>query len=57
MVAATTETGPDGAPYGVEPETPSIRLTALEIYPQEVVLDSRGKQQLLVTGVFAGKRQ
>lgn len=40
----------DGAPYGQEE---SARVERLEIFPEEVVLDGKGKHQLLVTAVFS----
>src|SRR5262249_55278725 len=38
-----------GAPYGDEND----RIEQVDVFPQEVVLDSAGRQQLLVTARFA----
>src|SRR5262249_35822007 len=44
----------NGAPYG---DVKAAQLTGLEIEPRHVVLDAKGKQQLLVTGLFSNGRR
>ena len=44
-----------GAPYGEEGGE-SIRVTAVEVFPKEVVLDPKGKHQLLVTARLSNGR-
>src|SRR5207248_1675723 len=42
-----------GAPYGEGRREKTARITRLEFEPRQVVLDTRGKQQLLVTAVLS----
>ena len=44
-----------GAPYGDESDS-AERVEQVDVFPQEVVLDSAGRQQLLVTARFANGR-
>ena len=43
----------DGASYGEDEEKNTARIIRLEVLPREILLDSDGKQQLLVTAVLA----
>jgi hypothetical protein len=48
----------NGAPYGEDRHAQAIRIARLEIEPGELVLDGKGKRQLLVTAVLGnGRRQ
>jgi hypothetical protein len=42
-----------GAPYGAEDSTGSARVEKIEAYPKEAVLDTSGKQQLLVSALLS----
>src|SRR5262249_15020736 len=42
-----------GAPYGEDRGRKAVRITRLEVEPREVVLDAKGKQQLLVTALLS----
>src|SRR5262245_35908755 len=42
-----------GTPYGEDRREKAATITRLEIEPRQVVLDSRGKQQLLVTALLS----
>jgi hypothetical protein len=47
-----------GAPYGEERADKAVRITRLQVEPQQVVLDASGKHQLLVTALLSdGRRQ
>jgi hypothetical protein len=46
-----------GAPYGEEAEKIGIRIDRVDVFPQDVILDSHGKQQLLVTAYYSDGRQ
>jgi uncharacterized protein DUF1553/uncharacterized protein DUF1549/Big-like domain-containing protein len=46
-----------GAPYGEETEKSGIRVDRVDVLPQDIALDSRGKQQLLVTAYYSDGRQ
>ena len=46
-----------GAPYGEEGAVESSRIERLEVYPQWVVLDLQGTQQLLVTAHLSNGRR
>ena len=46
-----------GAPYGEDRREKAARITRLEIEPRQVVLDAKGKQQLLVTGILSDGRR
>lgn len=46
-----------GAPYGEEGKAGSVDVVRVEVFPQEVVLDPRGKHRLLVTAYFSNGRQ
>jgi hypothetical protein len=48
----------NGAPYGEDRHGQAVRITRLEIEPAALVLDRKGKRQLLVTAVLGnGRRQ
>src|SRR5262249_8365001 len=42
-----------GAPYGEEAEKTGIRVDRVDVLPQDIVLDSRGRQQLIVTAYYS----
>jgi hypothetical protein len=44
-----------GAPYGEEGGE-AVRVTAVEVFPKEAVLDPKGKHQLLVTARLSNGR-
>src|SRR5215510_9801380 len=46
-----------GAPYGEDRREKAARITRLEIEPRQVVLDVKGKQQLLVTALLSDGRR
>ena len=46
-----------GAPYGEESEQASVKIERVEVFPKEVVLDLKGKHQLLVTAHLSNGRQ
>jgi hypothetical protein len=46
-----------GAPYGEDSPEKAARITRLEIEPRQVVLDTKGKQQLLVTALLSNGRR
>ena len=46
-----------GAPYGDEGEGTIVTVKKVEVFPQETVLDPKGKQQLLVTAFLSNGRQ
>src|SRR5262245_28799184 len=46
-----------GAPYGEDRREKAATITRLEIEPRQVILDARGKQQLLVTGLLSDGRR
>jgi len=46
-----------GAPYGDEGERTIVTVKKVAVFPQEVVLDPKGKQQLLVTAFLSNGRQ
>ncbi|HZW30911.1 MAG TPA: DUF1549 domain-containing protein, partial [Isosphaeraceae bacterium] len=46
-----------GAPYGEDRGAKVVRIDRLEIEPRQVVLDARGKQQLLVTALLSDGRR
>jgi hypothetical protein len=46
-----------GAPYGEERREKAAHIARLEIEPRQVVLDVRGKRQLLVTAVLSDGRR
>ena len=46
----------DGAPYGKEGGE-SVRVTGVEVFPKEVVLDPKGKHQILVTAQLSNGRK
>jgi len=46
-----------GAPYGEERWDKAARIIRLEIEPRHVVLDTKGKQQLLVTALLSDGRR
>lgn len=43
----------DGGSYGVDEEKNAARIIRLEVLPREILLNSKGKQQLLVTAILA----
>ena len=45
-----------GAPFGVEGGE-SAKITGLQVFPKEFILDSNGKQHLLVTAEFSNGRR
>ena len=45
-----------GAPYGDEAENRDVITENIEVFPKEVVLDSSGRHQLLVTAHFSNGR-
>jgi hypothetical protein len=46
-----------GAPYGEDRPEKAVRITRLEIEPRQVVLDAKGKRQLLVTALLSDGRR
>jgi hypothetical protein len=46
-----------GAPYGEDQAEQLARIVKLEIEPRQLVLDAKGKQQLLVTALLANGRR
>ena len=47
-----------GAPYGDEAEKRGVRIERVEVFPMEVVLETTGRHQLLVTAYLSnGERQ
>jgi hypothetical protein len=46
-----------GAPYGEDNREKGAQITRLEIEPRQVVLDAKGKQQLLVTALLSNGRR
>jgi hypothetical protein len=46
-----------GAPYGEDRPEKSARVSRLEIEPRQVVLDAKGKRQLLVTALLSDGRR
>ena len=46
-----------GAPFGEESEGGSVRVVGIEVEPSEVVLDAKGRQQLLVTAWLSNGRK
>jgi hypothetical protein len=47
----------NGAPYGERRPEKIVRILRLEMEPRQLVLDARGKQQLLVTALFSNGRR
>jgi hypothetical protein len=47
----------NGAPYGQDAREKAARITRLEIEPSQLIVDEKGKHQLLVTALFADGRR